>query len=92
MVGTDVRGQVGEGTDPGQDALASARAEGLSIRALAVAVRLSSSRVHQIVTADQRPVLDQLVFVQHTRHGCGPPGGQARLPSPPRIHRNTDST
>jgi hypothetical protein len=21
---------------------------------------------------DQRPVLDQLVFVQHTRHGCGP--------------------
>jgi hypothetical protein len=31
---------------------------------------------------DQRPVLDQLVFVQHTRHGCGPPGGQALLPSP----------
>jgi hypothetical protein len=30
-------------------ALASARAEGVSIRALAAAVRLSSSRVHQIV-------------------------------------------
>lgn len=32
-------------------ALASARAEGVSIRALAAAVRLSSSRVHQIVAA-----------------------------------------
>ena len=32
-------------------ALASARAEGVSIRTLAAAVRLSSSRVHQIVAA-----------------------------------------
>ena len=32
-------------------ALASARAEGVSIRALAAAVRLSSSRVHQLVAA-----------------------------------------
>ena len=32
-------------------ALASARAEGVSIRALAAAVRLSPSRVHQIVAA-----------------------------------------
>jgi hypothetical protein len=32
-------------------ALASARAEGVSIRALAAAVKLSSSRVHQIVAA-----------------------------------------
>ena len=29
--------------------------------------------------ADQCPVLDQLVFVQHTRHDVGPSGGQAML-------------
>ena len=39
-------------------ALASARAEGLSIRALAAAVRLSSSRVHQIVAAADLDELD----------------------------------
>ena len=39
-------------------ALASARAEGLSIRALAAAVRLSSSRVHQIVAAADHDELD----------------------------------
>jgi hypothetical protein len=38
--------------------LASARAEGLSIRALAAAVRLSSSRVHQIVAAADLDELD----------------------------------
>ena len=27
--------------------------------------------------ADQRPVLDRLVFVQHTRHDVGPSAGQA---------------
>jgi hypothetical protein len=39
-------------------ALASARAEGVSIRALAAAVRLSSSRVHQIVAAADLDELD----------------------------------
>ncbi len=39
-------------------ALASARAEGASIRALAAAVRLSSSRVHQIVAAADLDELD----------------------------------
>jgi hypothetical protein len=39
-------------------ALASARAEGVSIRALAAAVRLSSSRVHQIVAAANLDELD----------------------------------
>ena len=39
-------------------ALASARAEGVSIRALAAAVRLSSSRVHQIVAAADLDALD----------------------------------
>jgi hypothetical protein len=39
-------------------ALASARAEGVSIRALAAAVRLSSSRVHQIVAAAGLDELD----------------------------------
>ena len=39
-------------------ALAAARAEGLSIRALAAAVRLSSSRVHQIVAAADLDELD----------------------------------
>jgi hypothetical protein len=38
--------------------LASARAEGVSIRALAAAVRLSSSRVHQIVAAAGLDELD----------------------------------
>ena len=38
--------------------LASAPAEGVSIRALAAAVRLSSSRVHQIVAAADLDVLD----------------------------------
>jgi len=37
---------------------ASARAEGVSIRALAAAVRLSSSRVHQIVAAADLDELD----------------------------------
>ena len=36
--------------------------------------------------ADQCPVLDQLVFVQHTRHDVGPSGGQA-MPSP---HESTE--
>ena len=39
-------------------ALASARAEGVSIRALAAAVRLSPSRVHQIVAAADLDELD----------------------------------
>ncbi len=39
-------------------ALASARAEGVSIRTLAAAVRLSSSRVHQIVAAAELDELD----------------------------------
>ncbi len=39
-------------------ALASARAEGVSIRALAAAVRLSPSRVHQIVAAADLDALD----------------------------------
>ena len=39
-------------------ALASARAEGVSIRALAAAAGLSSSRVHQIVAAADRDELD----------------------------------
>ncbi|HLN66071.1 MAG TPA: hypothetical protein VK280_02180 [Streptosporangiaceae bacterium] len=39
-------------------ALASARAEGVSIRTLAAAVRLSSSRVHQIVAAADLDELD----------------------------------
>jgi hypothetical protein len=39
-------------------ALASARAEGVSIRALAAAVRLSSSRVHQVVAAADLDELD----------------------------------
>src|SRR5438445_10952295 len=39
-------------------ALASARAEGMSIRALAAAVRLSPSRVHQIVAAADLDELD----------------------------------
>ena len=39
-------------------ALASARAQGVSIRALAAAVRLSSSRVHQIVAAADLDELD----------------------------------
>ncbi len=39
-------------------ALASARAAGVSIRALAAAVRLSSSRVHQIVAAADLDALD----------------------------------
>jgi hypothetical protein len=39
-------------------ALASARAEGVSIRALAAAVKLSSSRVHQIVAAADLDELD----------------------------------
>jgi hypothetical protein len=39
-------------------ALASARAEGVSVRTLAAAVRLSSSRVHQIVAAADLDELD----------------------------------
>jgi len=39
-------------------ALASARAEGVSIRALAAAAGLSSSRVHQIVAAADHDELD----------------------------------
>ena len=39
-------------------ALASARAEGVSIRALAAAAGLSSSRVHQIVAAADLDALD----------------------------------
>jgi hypothetical protein len=39
-------------------ALASARAEGVSVRALATAIRLSSSRVHQIVAAADLDELD----------------------------------
>ena len=53
-------------------ALASARAEGVSIRALAAAVKLSSSRVHQIVAAADLNELDAALGGRRAgRAGCG---------------------
>ena len=63
-------------------ALASARAEGVSIRALAAAVRLSSSRVHQIVAAVGIDELDA------TRVSCGRRAGRRRKTPMAMMTRN----
>ena len=54
-------------------ALASARAEGVSIRALAAAAGLSSSRLHQIVAAADLGELDAALGELRAA-GCAGPG------------------
>ena len=63
-------------------ALASARAEGVSIRALAAAAGLSSSRVHQIVAAADLDELDAALG------GCGPRAGRLRKTPMAMMTRN----
>ena len=60
-------------------ALASARAEGVSIRALATAAGLSSSRVHQIVAAADLDELDAALGELRAAGFAGPRRGAAGI-------------